>query len=149
MMAEIIVDAEKQILGRMASEIAKILLNESESKVIVINAEKAVVTGNKRFLVGKYKQRAELRTNTNPLAGPFYPRSPDVLVRRTVRGMLPWKKYRGREAYRRLKVYIGVPDNVKKNKVVQFDQANGANLKSKHMTTGDIAIRIGGYKPEV
>jgi len=147
-MAEIIVDADKQILGRMASEIAKILLKETDSKITVINAEKAVVTGNKRFLVGKYKKRAELRTNTNPLAGPFYPRSPDALVRRTVRGMLPWKKYKGREAYRRLKVYMGVPENIEKKNVIQFDQANGTNLKSKHLTTGDIAIRIGGYKPE-
>ncbi|MEM4040017.1 MAG: 50S ribosomal protein L13, partial [Thermoplasmata archaeon] len=101
-----IIDATDHVLGRLSSTIAKMLLQGEE--IIVINAEKSVVTGKKEFIFKNYLekwQRGSVRK------GPHYPRMPDRIFRRTVRGMLPFKSSHGREAYRRLKVYIGVPNN--------------------------------------
>lgn len=142
----LIVDANEMILGRLASETASRLLKEKDD-VIIVNAEKCLVTGNQRYVVEKYRRRAAKRTATNPRHGPFYPRSPAQIVRRTVRGMLPWKRAKGKEAYRRLKVFIGVPDEVKNSgeEIIRFDSADGSQLKRRCLTVGEIASRIGPY----
>lgn len=90
-----IINADGLILGRLASRVAKMLLEGEE--VVIVNAEKAVITGNREVIFSKYKQRTGLRTLTNPRRGPFYPKRSDEIVRRTIRGMLPWKTDRGRK----------------------------------------------------
>ncbi|MHA1448005.1 MAG: 50S ribosomal protein L13 [Candidatus Hodarchaeales archaeon] len=144
----LIVDAENMILGRLASEIAKYLLRETEN-VVIVNAEKCLITGNPRYVVEKYRRRAAKRTLTNPLRGPFYPRSPTKIVRRTVRGMLPWKKAKGKEAYGRLKVYLSIPEEIRESgeEIIKFVSADGSNLKRKCLTVGEVASRIGTYRP--
>jgi len=99
-----VVDASDLILGRAASQIAKRLLN-GES-IVVVNAEKSVVTGGRKMVIDFYianRARGSKRT------GPHFPRYPDRIFRRTVRGMLPHLKTRGKVAYERLEVYMGVP----------------------------------------
>ena len=144
----LIIDAENMILGRLASEIAKFLLRDTEN-VVVVNAEKCLITGNPRYVVEKYRRRAAKRTLTNPLRGPFYPRSPTKIIRRTVRGMLPWKKAKGKEAYSRLKVYLSIPEEIKESgdEITKFDSADGSSLKRKCLTVGEVASRIGPYRP--
>ncbi|MFI5414932.1 MAG: 50S ribosomal protein L13 [Candidatus Lutacidiplasmatales archaeon] len=100
-----VVDASDLILGRAASYIAKRLL-QGES-IVVVNAEKSVVTGERKMVVDFYianRARGSKRT------GPHSPRYPDRIFRRTVRGMLPHLKTRGKVALERLEVYMGVPD---------------------------------------
>ncbi len=107
-----VIDATDVILGRMASAIAKDLLRGE--KVAIVNAEETVITGSKEDILAKFKHRRERKSIVNPARhGPFYPRMPEGIVRRAVRGMLPYRKARGREAYKRLKVYRGVPDQFK------------------------------------
>lgn len=144
----LIIDAENMVLGRLSSEIAKYLLRETEN-VIVINAEKCLITGNPRYVVEKYRRRAAMKTKTNPLRGPFYPRSPTKILKRTVRGMLPWKQAKGKEAYSRLKVFLGYPEEIRELGVslTRFVAADGSNLKRKCMTVGEVASRIGTYDP--
>jgi large subunit ribosomal protein L13 len=99
-----VVDASDLILGRAASQIAKRLL-KGES-IVVVNAEKSVVTGGRAMVIDFYianRARGSKRT------GPHYPRYPDRIFRRTVRGMLPHLKTRGKVAYDRLQVHIGIP----------------------------------------
>ena len=99
-----VVDASDLILGRAASHIAKRLLN-GES-IVVVNAEKSVVTGHRAMVLDFYianRARGSKRT------GPHYPRYPDRIFRRTVRGMLPHLKTRGKVAFEHLEVHIGVP----------------------------------------
>ncbi|MFW9991051.1 MAG: 50S ribosomal protein L13 [Candidatus Odinarchaeota archaeon] len=141
-----IIDAEKMILGRLASETASYLLKGTDN-VIIVNAEKCLVTGNHRHVVEKYRRRTAIKTATNPKRGPFYPRSPAQIVRRTVRGMLPWKQAKGKDAYRRLKVFIGIPDEVKNSdeEIIRFDSADGSKLQRRCLTVGEIASRIGPY----
>ena len=99
-----VVDASGLVLGRAASLIAKRLLG-GES-IIVIYAERSVVTGSHRSVLEEYRVR---RARGSVRSGPHYPRYPDRIFRRTVRGMLPHLKTRGREAFGRLEVYLGCP----------------------------------------
>ncbi len=132
-----IIDATDNILGRLSSHVAKMLLNGEE--VIIINAEKAVVTGNKEFILNDYLekwQRGSVRK------GPHYPRMPDRILRRTVRGMLPFKTSHGREAYKRLKVFIGKPDNIDESKIEKIDDAIYRKIRNK-ITLGEISRNLG------
>jgi len=138
-----IINAEGLILGRLASKVAKMLLEGEE--VIIVNAEKAVITGNREDIFAKYKQRTELRTRTNPRRGPFYPRRSDEIVRRTVRGMLPWKTDRGRKAFRRLKVYVGIPKEFEGKELETISEAHMSRLATpKYVTIDEVAKFLGG-----
>ncbi|KPU63193.1 50S ribosomal protein L13 [Thermococcus argininiproducens] len=138
-----IINAEGLILGRLASKVAKMLLEGEE--IIIVNAEKAIITGNREFIFEKYKQRTELRTRTNPRKGPFYPKRSDELVRRTIRGMLPWKTERGRKAFKRLKVYAGVPKEFEGKEFETIIEAHMSRIKTpKYVTVGEVAKFLGG-----
>tara|TARA_B100001989_G_scaffold109072_1_gene76543 strand:- start:737 stop:1141 length:405 start_codon:yes stop_codon:yes gene_type:complete len=79
-------------------------------KVIIINAENAIVTGSKDRVLADYDQKYKLN---HPRKGPFFPRMPDMILKRTVRGMLPYqKKSSGRQAVKDLRVMIGTPSNL-------------------------------------
>ncbi|MHA1212625.1 MAG: 50S ribosomal protein L13 [Candidatus Heimdallarchaeota archaeon] len=101
---KVVIDAEGSILGRLSTNIAKRLL-QGET-VDVINVEKIVISGKPASTILRYKKKLDIRTKTNPLRGPFHYRNPDRFVRRTIRGMLPYKKPRGKAAYHRLKCHI-------------------------------------------
>ncbi|WP_054857901.1 50S ribosomal protein L13 [Vulcanisaeta sp. JCM 16159] len=106
---EIVVDATNHVVGRLASVVAKWALEGR--RVVIVNAEKAVITGDFNMVLNWYKTRiSEWLTHYNPeKAGPKIPRKPDRILRRVVRGMLPRKEFRGRQAYRRVRVFMGVP----------------------------------------
>ena len=103
-----VIDATDTILGRLASEVAKKALKGEE--IVIVNAEKAVISGNKEFIFKKYLER---RNRGTPQHGPFFPSRPDMIVRRAVRGMLPYKTQKGKEALKRVKVFISVPEEFK------------------------------------
>lgn len=106
-----IYDGEGYILGRFSSVVAKDLLKGEH--VIILNAEKLFITGNRKNIIDKYIKRRQVLCHQNPEHGPKWPRRPDMLVRRIIRGMLPYRKPRGRIAFRKLKVYIGIPEKLK------------------------------------
>lgn len=95
-----IIDAKNAVLGRLASTAAKELLKGND--VVIFNAEKAIITGDRNVLMNKYLER---RRRGSPQHGPFFPRQAQLIVRRTVRGMLPYKTNKGRTALRKLRVY--------------------------------------------
>ena len=99
-----IIDASGAILGRLSTFTAKRLLKGEE--IAVVNSEKAIISGKKSSIKNRYKQKRELGTYRK---GPFYPRMPDMIVKRTIRGMIPYQTPHGRTAFKRLKCYIGVP----------------------------------------
>ncbi len=99
-----IIDSEGAVLGRLCTVVAKRLLNGED--IAVVNAEKAIVTGKKVMIKAHYKHEREVGTYRK---GPFYPRMPDRIMKRTIRGMLPYQQPHGRTALKRLKCYIGVP----------------------------------------
>ncbi|MBW6451371.1 MAG: 50S ribosomal protein L13 [DPANN group archaeon] len=134
----IIIDGTDTIVGRTASIIAKRLLNGEE--ITIINAEKMIITGSKKDIFDKCKTRRE---RGHPATGPFQPRDADKMVRRSVRGMLPIKKSSGQAAYKRLKVYIGQPENVKGD-TEKFEELHKDKLKNKkYMTILEITEWLG------
>jgi len=99
-----IISAEGAILGRFCTAVAKRLLNGEE--IVVVNTEKAIVSGKKTMLKERYKHEREVGTYRK---GPFFPRMPDRIVKRTIRGMIPYQTSHGKDAFKRLKCYIGIP----------------------------------------
>lgn len=135
----LLADAHNTVAGRLASVVAKQLLQGEH--VIVINAEKAVLSGNRSSLILQYKERLGIRTRTAPWKGPLHPRHPDRLLRRIIRGMVPWKKDRGRKAMKRLRVYIGTPEGLKTKSQLDLSEYE---RKGRHtIYLGEIARELG------
>ena len=143
MLFMIIYDADGHILGRLSTVIAKKLLGGE--RVAVVNAEKAVMSGSRRATIAHYSIRVK---RGDPIKGPFFPRIPVGIFRRAVRGMLPMKKPKGKEAYKRLRVYVGVPAELR-SKVDKFERvkaADAAKLKTNSMPIGELSVALGAKK---
>ena len=132
------VDAEGLILGRMCSKVAKKLLNGEE--VVILNAEKTILSGKKKSKVAEAKQFLEVGA---PERGPFHYRRPDRIVRKTVGGMLPIKQPKGKNALARLRVYMGVPIEFKNQKTETLTDAQATKLKGPKLTLAELAREIG------
>jgi len=139
----IVVNADGLILGRMASGIAKRLLRGEE--IVVVNAEKAVISGRKG---NKVTEAKEFLAVGGVGQGPFHFRRPDRVVRKTVRGMLPFKQPKGKLAYKHLKVFIGVPENLKNEKMETIADAQANRLKCSYFTVAEFSKEIGWNQGE-
>ena len=117
-----IIDADGAVLGRLASYTAKKLLNGEQ--VVIVNAEKIIISGRKEDIYAKYKQRFDRSNRANPKHGSKFPRVPDMLVRRTVRGMVNYKTTRGAKAYKSLRVVMGVPDTYKDKETEKYSSSS-------------------------
>jgi len=135
------IDATGAILGRLCSEVAKYL--KEGYAVNIVNCEKAVISGKKDSILREYRDMHKKHTHTNPRRGPFHPKRPDRIVRRTVRGMLPWKKSSGRAAYHRLLTFIGIPEKLSKVELVKPKYADSSKLECKKITVGDLCKEFG------
>lgn len=135
----IIIDATNLILGRLATFAAKqALLGED---VRIINSEKAVLAGKRSNVFDEYLHRMERGA---PRSGPFLHRMPDKIVRRTIRGMLPFKRATGQTAYRKILCYVGVPEEFKDAKAVTIESANVSKLPTlKYVDIKSISKRLG------
>ncbi len=135
-----IIDATSQVLGREASLVAKkALLGE---KIDVVNCEKAVITGTRKVVVTKYKQKTQ---RGDPFHGPYISRTPHMLFRRTIRGMLPHKQDKGLKAYKRVKCHVGVPEEFKTSKMETVKGADVSKMPHlRYITMGELSHLIGG-----
>ena len=102
---KIIIDAANSPLGRLASFSAKQALLGKE--IIILNCEAAVISGMKPSIISKYKQ-ARTRGGS-ARKGPNFPKIPERLVKRTIRGMLSYKEGRGRDAMKKIMCYNNTP----------------------------------------
>ncbi|QCC52006.1 50S ribosomal protein L13 [Halapricum salinum] len=101
--ADVIVDARDCIMGRVASQVAERAM-DGES-VAVVNVERAVITGSEDDVTSKFQKRRELGSDR----GPAYPKRPDGIFKRAIRGMVPYKEQKGRAAFENVRVYVGNP----------------------------------------
>ncbi|MBU3905223.1 MAG: 50S ribosomal protein L13 [Nanoarchaeota archaeon] len=130
-----IVDAKDAVLGRLAAKTAKLLLNGED--VIIVNADLAVVSGQPKMVRANYAGKRKIGS---ALHGPFFPRYPDRIVWRTIRGMMPYKTARGRTALKRLKTFRDQPEEYKNaEKIVKT--AN--KLRCRYISLKDISKFIG------
>ena len=132
-----IIDVENAVVGRIASFAAKkALLGE---KVIIVNCEKAVINGDPKVIIKNYNEKFDIGT---PHHGPKWPRRPDNILRRTIRGMLP-KNWRGKQALKNIEVYISVPEEFK-GKETKIEKFGKKELETKYITLGELSKRFGG-----
>ena len=141
---EEVVDASNLILGRMASYVAKKAL--SGNKMVVLNAERAVISGTKARVVARAKQKLKTRTLGSLEKSPTHPRRPDTYVRRVIRGMLPWKKSGGKDAFRRVRVYVGTPSEFEGKPKTRIENADAAKLRVPYISVAQLSQEIGGFR---
>jgi len=149
-----LIDATDKILGRFCSQIAKkALLGDN---IVIINAKDAIISGTKRDIHEKYLAKLNISTATNPLRGPFHERRPDTFMRRVIKQMLPRKKLRGKEALKRVHVYISdIPGRFKSRYQkltpieVFFAEKKRLSYYNRYITLENLCMRIGWNKKEV
>ncbi|MGC8567952.1 MAG: 50S ribosomal protein L13 [Candidatus Micrarchaeia archaeon] len=139
-------DAKDEVLGRLSTKIAKALLNNK--KVAVVNAKYAVISGDISYFIKKYQTRLDLQEKENPEHSPYWSRRPDLLVKRVIRGMLPYRYPRGKAAFRNLKVFINVPEEFKDSQIIKVSAKNPHLLYTKFIYIKDLSERL-GYKTKV
>jgi large subunit ribosomal protein L13 len=137
----IVVDATSCIAGRMCSHVSKLLLQGN--RVTVVNAERAMLSGNRYKTINSYKEHLEINSVTNPIHGPFHPRRPDTIISKMVRGMIPKRKSDGIEAFKRLRVYMGVPEAMKGASMKSFDDSKITKPESYYISIAEVANQIG------
>ncbi len=132
-----VIDATGHVVGRLSSFVAKRLLDGEE--IHIVNSEKAIITGDSDRIFREYQ---EMRDIGSQRKGPFYPKMPDRILKRTVRGMLPYQKPRGREALKRLRVHIGVPLELKKEELERIEKA--CEITTPHyMELSELSRKLG------
>ena len=134
-----IIDAKNKIVGRIATVAAKsALLGE---KVDIINCENAFVTGGRSHVFNEAKRKREMGT----FKGPFISRMPDRYVRRMIRGMLPYKQDKGKNAYKRIMCHIGMPKEFEGKKAVDVKEADISKVKNRnYVSIEQICKKLGG-----
>ena len=135
-----VVDASGLVLGRAASRIAQRLL--AGESIVVVNAEQAVVTGSRSNVLSIY---TAARARGSVRSGPHFPRYPDRIFRRTVRGMLPHLQSRGKAAFALLEVHIGVPEELKDAPRSTIDDAKAKPALRAPMTLAEITRLLGAH----
>lgn len=138
---QIVIDAANCISGRICSHVSKLLLQGN--RVTIVNAEKAMLSGHRYKTIQLYKEHLEINSVTNPIHGPFHPRRPDTILTKMVRGMIPKRKSSGIEAFKRLRVYIGIPESLKNSEMKYYDDSKITKPSSYYITVGEVAKEIG------
>ena len=138
---QIVIDGTNHIAGRLASNVAKLLLNGK--RVSIVNCEKIMISGTKSNIIKEYRDFLEIASILNPKHGPFHPRRPDTIIARMIRGMLPRKKPSGKTAHSRLRTYIGTPKQVKSFEKIQLKKATITRTSSKYTTMAELGRTIG------
>jgi len=136
--ADVVVDARDCIMGRVASQVAERAL-EGEA-VAVVNAEQTVITGDEEDIFETYKKRTDVGSDR----GPAYPKRPDGIFKRAIRGMVPYKKPRGREAFENVRVYVGNPYEADDIEATVLEDTSLDRLSNiRFVQLGDLAQRLG------
>ena len=135
------IDATDCIAGRMCSQISKLLLKGHS--VRVLNAEKTMMSVNRYMIIDSYRKFLTISSATNPINGPVHPRRPDRILTKMIRGMLPKRKSSGISSFKRLRVYISVPPELKDAKMETFKNSKIRKPQSNYLSLGDVAKEIG------
>ena len=146
----IVIDAKGHLAGRLASYVAKELLNGQ--KITIIRCERLLISGSQYRNKLKVMDFRAKRTSTNPKQGPIHQRAPSQMLHRKIRGMLPHKKPIGASALKRLTCYDGCPlglNNVKKFVVRDALKCVRLKPRSRFCVLGDVATTCGWTKGSI
>ncbi|KEH22805.1 putative ribosomal protein L13 [Medicago truncatula] len=140
----VVIDARHHMLGRLASIVAKELLNGQ--KVVLVRCEEICASGGLVRQKMKYMRFLRKRMNTKPSHGPIHFRAPSKIFWRTVRGMIPHKTKRGEAALARMKVYEGIPppyDKIKRMVVPDALKVLRLQKGHKYCSLGQLSAEVG------
>jgi large subunit ribosomal protein L13 len=136
-----VINGDGLLLGRLASLVAQRGLAGEE--IAIVNAEKAIISGSRARVLANYRHKVERGASGNRW-GPFVPRRPDHLMKRTIRGMLPYKRPRGVEAMKRIKCYVGVPVGFVGREMEVLEDAHMNRLNNPaYVTLGAVCTFLG------
>jgi len=134
-----VIDGDGLLLGRMASMVARRAMSGEE--IAIVNAEKAIISGSRARVLANYGQK---RSRGSREGGPFFPRRPDHIVKRTIRGMLPYKRTIGSDAFKRVRVYVGIPVEFVGSEREVLEDAHMNRLNTpKFVTVGAVSTFLG------
>ncbi len=132
------IDAKGLVLGRMASIVAKRLL--AGERIVIVNADEAVISGKRQSILKEYEDYLQIGHFRK---GPLHPRRPDMIVRKVVRGMLPRSRPKGKEALKRLRVYVGIPQEFRGTEKETIPKADISNLRGSFIRVSELARNVG------
>src|SRR3989338_10747747 len=128
------------VLGRLAARVAKDALLGEE--IHVVNCEKIIISGKKTNTVAHEHQRRERKGY--PLKSAKFSRLADKFVRRSIRGMLPWRYTRGKEAFKQVFCYARLPAELAGKEMIHLQESSREKLPSLQYTTvGDVCKQLG------
>ncbi len=134
-MVKIIIDANQGIFGRLCGFAAKKTLEGNE--VVIVNSEKAIITGNKKNIIEKYNVLR--KKGGTSLKGPKYSKLPYKMLKRGIRGMLPnHRRGQGKQAFSRIKCYEGIPSEFEGQKMIKA----GHSKPKKFITLKELSEKI-------
>lgn len=129
-----IVNGEHAVMGRLASYVAKEAMKGEE--FAVVNCEKVIITGSKKNIGDKYLEKREKVGSGQK--GPKVSRLSEQIVRRAIRGMVSNHRMgRGKEAYKRVKCYVGIPKEFEGKDMISMENKS----KVKHVTIKSISLK--------
>jgi large subunit ribosomal protein L13 len=141
-MIVIIFDAKDMIFGRLATKVAKEALLGNQ--VVVVNTRHICIAGKKKNVIEKFRKRFKMG---HPTRGPFYPKAPGRLFKRMMRGMLPYKKDKGKKALSRVRCYSDIPKTFEGKEFVRVEGADINKLPtSNYVRLGEISRLLGGIQ---
>lgn len=140
----LIIDGTNMIAGRLCSRVAKLLLQGN--RVSIVNSENIMISGNRKSIIESYREFLEIASVNNPKFGPFHPRRPDTIITKMVRGMLPKGKSSGKTALKRLRAYLGVPNELRSLARMQFDDAKIRKPAPYYTSMGELGRMIGWHE---
>jgi len=113
-----VIDGKNAVLGRLASYAAKESLKGEEVKII--NCEQVIITGSRKFIEKDFQEKREKIGSGQK--GPKILRASEKIVKRAIKGMLPdHREGRGREAFKRIRCYVGIPQEFKDSNKITFN----------------------------
>lgn len=139
-----VVDGTNHIAGRLASNVAKLLLQGN--RVSIINCENIMISGNRSNIIKEYRDFLEISSIIHPEHGPYHPRRPDTIMERMIRGMLPRDKPSGQAAHKRLRTYIGSQKGLKGMEKIGFEKAKITRSSANYTTMANLGETIGWTK---
>ena len=127
-----LIDGKGAILGRLASYVAKETLKGEE--IVILNCDQIIITGNKKNIEEDFHEKRSRVGSSQK--GPKHSKSSEKIVKRTIRGMLPEHRFgRGRDAFKRIKCYVGIPKEFQESKTIKA----GKEKPNKFIIVKDIS----------
>ncbi|VVB82896.1 50S ribosomal protein L13 [uncultured archaeon] len=113
-----IIEGKDAILGRLSAYVAREALKGEE--IAIVNCEQIIITGNRKNIEENLEAKRKRVGSTQK--GPKVSRMSEKVVKRTIRGMLPnYRTGRGRDAFKRIKCYVGVPKEFEAGKKIVIE----------------------------